>query len=126
MKRMWFGAALLAALLGLGIGISIFMKQAHGPGSEYLKQAAVLAQEENWPEARKQYAYAREKWEKKWRVTASIADHEPMDQVDGLFAQLAVYAQQEDVPSFSSGCAHLAALLESFGNSNMLSWWNLL
>ena len=126
MRRIWFGAALLAALLLLGIGVSIFMKQTHNPGSECLKQAASLAQEDHWPEARTQFANAREKWQKKWHVTASVADHEPMDQVDALFAELAVYAQQEDILAFCGGCAHLAKLLESFADSNALSWWNLL
>ena len=126
MRRMWFGVAVLLLLLGTGIGIHVFMKHTHCPSGAIVQQAAAFAEEGNWTQARLFRDRAWEKWQKNWHVTAAIADHEPMDQVDALFAELAFYAKQEDMLSFCGGCAYLAELLESMGTSNEPNWWNLL
>ena len=126
MKRIWIGIILLAALLTAGLQISKFMKEAHLPVVQDIRRAGQLALEEQWGPAE---AYARrgqELWEKKWPVTAAIADHEPMDEIDALFAQLNVYADEKETLAYSAACAHLASLLEAISQSHSCNWWNLM
>lgn len=126
MKRIWIGIGLLIALLIAGIWVADVMKDSHKPSAEDLRRASQLALEEDWTTAEALTKRARDKWEKKWRVTASVADHEPMDEIDGMFAQLKVYAKVKDEVAYSGTCAHLAELMEAMGQAHAFNWWNLL
>lgn len=126
MKRIWIGIGLLAALLLSGLWISEAMEDAHLPAARDLDQAAELALEDEWGKAEALTKRARENWEKNWHATAAIADHEPMDAIDALFAELKVYAAAEDEVSYSGTCAHLASLLEAMGKCHGCNWWNLM
>ena len=126
MKRIWIGIGLLAALLAVGLWLGEFMEDAHQPGARDLNRAAQAAQEGNWDTAKALAARAGEIWQKKWRVTAAVADHEPMDEMDGLFAEVKVYGRQEDTTQFSAACAHLASLLNAMGESHGCYWWNVM
>ena len=126
MKRIWIGIGLLAALLVLGIWVAGVMEEGHHPGARDLRRAAELTMEEEWAPAEALVRRARGKWQKNWRFSAAFADHEPMDQIDGLFAELEVYAKAGDATAYSGTCAHLAELLEAMGNAHAFTWWNLL
>lgn len=126
MKRIWIGIGLLIVLLIGGLWISNTMADTHLPSAEDLEEASQLALEEDWDRASALMNRAKEKWQKKWRVTASFADHEPMDEIDGMFAELTVYAKARDTEEFSGTCAHLAKLMKAMGDSHSFNWWNLL
>lgn len=126
MKRIWIGIGLLIALLAAGLWVSESMEEAHLPGAKELRKASQLALEEQWPQAEALTKQARSKWEEKWHVTASFADHEPMDEIDALFAELKTYAAVRDEAAYSGTCAYLAELLEAMGHAQSFSWWNLL
>ncbi|MBQ7802204.1 MAG: DUF4363 family protein [Oscillospiraceae bacterium] len=126
MKRIWIGIGLLAALLIGGLWVADAMEDSHLPGAKDLRRASELALEEDWLRAEALTGRAREKWERKWRVTASVADHEPMDEIDGMFEELKTYARARDEVAYSGTCAHLAALLEAMGHAHSFNWWNLL
>lgn len=126
MKRIWIGIGLLAALLAVGLWLGEFMEDAHQPGAKDLNRAAALALEEDWDTAEALAKRAGENWQKKWRVTASVADHEPMDEIDALFAELKIYARARDEAQFSATCAHLASLLDAMGESHGCYWWNMM
>ena len=126
MKRIWIGIILLVVLLGTGFGISNFMDQTHAPIARDVRRAGDLALEEQWSTAQAFAQRGRDRWEKKRPVTAAIADHEPMDEIDALFAQLDTYAKVEDETSYCALCAHLASLLEAVSQSHRLTWWNLM
>lgn len=126
MKRGWFGAALLLVLLGLGIGSSMMMQKLHTPLAESLDRAAEFALEGNWEQAEHAAREAADTWEKMWHFSATVSDHEPMEEIDALFAQLEVYRAAEDPVNFSSACASLSRQIEAMGDAHELSWWNLL
>ena len=126
MKRIWIGIILLVVLLGAGLWISGFMQEAHGPVSRDVKLAGQLALEGQWDAARAFAKRGQDQWEEKWPVTAAIADHEPMDEIDALFAQLEAYAGAEDPVAYSALCAHLGSLLEALSQSHNCKWWNLM
>ena len=126
MKRGWIGAALLAALLLLGIFSSLAMGLFHEPMAELLDRASEYALAENWEQAERLSDLAEDKWEEMWHFSASFADHGPMEEIDSLFAQLEVYRQVRDTVGFAAACASLSRQLEAMGDAHEMSWWNLL
>ena len=126
MKRIWIGIVLLGALLMGGVGTGEFMERAHIPVARDVQRAGELALQGEWTLAQALVDRGRDRWEEKWPVTAAIADHEPMDEIDALFAQLEIYAKTEDEAAYSALCAHLASLLEAVSQSHSLKWWNLM
>ena len=126
MKRIWIGIVLLAVLLAAGFWLSGFMKEAHLPAAQDLQRAGELALEEQWGPAQAFAKRGQDLWKKKWPVTAAIADHEPMDEIDALFAQLKIYAAAKEELAYSATCAHLASLLEAMSHSHSCNWWNLM
>ena len=125
MNRIWFGAVLLAVLLLLGLGSDALMKQTHHPISNDLLRASELALEGNWKSAENFTAAARREWDKKQLLTAMFSDHTPMDQIEGMFAQLEVFAGTGDAVSYSSTCRYLASRLEALGRSHSFNFQNL-
>lgn len=125
MNKLWIAVAVLVVLLGLGIGSTVAMETIHGQLSEELDQAAVLA-EDNWEEAKALAGSAREKWEKYAHLIAALADHEPLEELDGLFAELAVCEKQGDRQCFAVVCVRIASLTEMLSESHTPYWWNLL
>ena len=126
MKRIWIGIVLLGVLLLGGIGTGEFMQQAHDPVAQDVRQAGEVVLRDQWELAQALVNRAQDRWKEKWPVTAAIADHEPMDEIDALFAQLEVYAASKDQIAYTALCAHLASLLDAISQSHSLNWWNLM
>lgn len=126
MKRFRFGLGLLAALLILGLFFAGEMGNNQQRIAHALRSAAGAAAAEDWPRAEAVLGEAREQWEKKWHFTAALADHEPMEEIDGLFAQAQVYLDSRDPQALGAVCAQLARAVEAVGDAHALSWWNLL
>ena len=83
-------------------------------GSGDLQAAAALAED------------ARKTWNDGWRRVATMADHAPMDEIDGLFAQLVIYADSGAIEEFSGYCRRISKLVLAVGEAHSFSWWNLL
>ena len=126
MKRIWIGIMLLSVLLVAGFWLSGFMKEAHLPVAQDLRRAGALALEEQWERAEAYASRGQALWKKKWPVTAAIADHEPMDEIDALFAQLKTYGKTRDSAAYSAVCGHLGSLLEALSQGHRCKWWNLM
>ena len=126
MKRIWIGIVLLGVLLLGGIGTGEFMEQAHDPVARDVRQAGDVVLRDQWELAEALVNRAQDRWKEKWPVTAAIADHEPMDEIDALFAQLKTYAAAKEEIAYSAACAHLASLLEAMSHSHSCKWWNLM
>ena len=126
MKRIWFGAGLLVVLLALGIWSSSFMERTHLTQAENLNHAAELAASGDWSAAVDLCSDAKQEWDQKQCLIAALCTHEPMDQIEGLFAQLEVSAAARNSESFRSTCVYLARQLEALGKSHSLSLENLL
>lgn len=126
MKRLWIGTGLLALVLVLGIWTGSRMKAVHIPTAEDLEDAALWAMRDEWGQAEAHAARAKKNWDKNRPMTASVADHEPMDDIDALFAELEVFAARQDQMAYSSLCVHLAEELKALSEEHRLFWWNLL
>lgn len=126
MKRIYIGIGLLIVLLVLGIWIASAADKAHAPGAVDLEHASQLVLEGSWDKAEALAKRARETWQKKWCFTASVSDHEPMDEIDALFARLSVYARTQDAKDYAAVCAELSERLEAMSQAHAFSWWNLM
>ncbi len=126
MKRLIIGITVLSLLLGMGIGVALLFGKVHNSTARLLETAGSASLTGDWERATDFFRQARDRWEHYRHFTAAFSDHEPMDEIDGLFAQLERYALQEDADHFPALCAHLAALAEAIADSQRLRWWTLL
>ncbi len=126
MRRLWLGLGILCALLILCGSVSLAMERIHGPISRDLEAAVQAAQAEDWSKAKALTESARARWDIYWYFTAAVADHTPMEELDGLFAELDIYLQEQEMPHFAATCSHLSQLAEAMADSHTPSWWNLL
>ena len=125
-KRFYLGLVILLVLLGLGIGASMGMKAIHAPVETLLDKAANLALEEKLDEALPLAQSAYAKWQKNHSVTASLADHTPIDDTDTLFQEMLIYGQTEEIPHFIACCRQLGVMLRSMYDAHRPTWWNFL
>lgn len=126
MKRSWIGAVLLVVLLAVGIFSTWQMQRSHGPMAEDIRQARVMAQAGQWEMAEECVSRAKRGWEKSWGISASFSDHEPMERINALFAQLEVCGGIRETASYCLICAQLQQELEAMGETHRFVWWNLL
>lgn len=125
-KRFWIGIALLVFLLAIGFLTAWGMERLHTSGETMLEQAQALALEGDMAQAVQLSRQAEKVWQDSWHITASTADHEPMDDVDRLFSELQVYAHEEDVTHFAATCAQLSVLVRAMYSAHSLTIWNLM
>ena len=119
------GVAILLALLVLGIFSGIWVNQASQQVVSCLAQAEESVRNGNPSEALVFSQQAQILWDSIWNRVAVVADHTSMDEIDGLFAQMAYYAQA-DVSLFGAGCARVRELVSAVSDGHQFTWWNLL
>lgn len=125
-KRFYLGIAILALLLGLGLGAAGAMKAVHEPVQQLLEDAAAAAEDDRLADALPMARKAYNRWQKYHSLTASLADHSPMDDTDTLFQEMLVYGQLEEVPHFAACCRELVIMTEAMYDAHAFSLKNLL
>ena len=126
MGRGWFGLAILIVFLILGFVTAGVMDNAHLPTESLLAQAAEKTLSGNFEEAVALGQQAKNRWDKHWNGTATVADHSPMDDVDALFAEIEIYAATEEKPHFAAVCKELSQRIQAMAGAHRFSWWNIL
>ncbi len=126
MKRFWIGITVLAVLLAVGLGITLFISDSHEPISLSLAQAAQKAEAADWAQAAALAKQAMAAWMQCRDFTAAFADHTVLEEIDAIFAEIDVYAAMEDRISFAAACAHLSELTKAVAESHLPKWQNLL
>ncbi len=126
MNRLWLGLCILAVLLGLGGVTTYGMDRICTPIADKLSSAAELVQNEQWEQASALSYQARQRWEQWHDLTASVTDHDPMEEVDALFAALEIFAKEKDTLRFAECCARLSALSQAIGEAQSAYWWSIL
>ena len=126
MKRLWLGVAMLAVLFSLGLASTAGVGRVCKPISQNLSSAADHVQEGEWEQAVALSQQAKSRWERWHHIVAALTDHEPMDEVDSLFATLDIYARENDKIRFADCCARLSALIEAVGEAQAVYWWSIL
>ena len=125
MKRMWLGVGLLVLFLVLGLWGSHAMAKFLDPLSEKLKTAETLAVEGDLDAALALAKEARKDWEKQWHYVAILADHNPMDEIDGHFESLIAYGKAGHNTDFAALCGELSSWVKATADAHRLNWWNL-
>lgn len=126
MGKFTFGVGLLALFLALGLWTARYTRATQTPISQALEQAAQISLSEDLDTAAALGRQAKTAWETSWQAIASMSDHAPMDEIDGLFAQLDIYHQANDKTGFAATCARLCKLIEAMGEAHAPYWWNFL
>ncbi len=126
MKRLWLGIGILAVLLAVSALCCMAMDRIHSPIACDLEQAAQASDRADWQQAAALVQQAQSRWEKYWYFTAAVADHTPMDELDGMFRELEVYLQAKEQPHFAVTALHLSELARAMADSHLPTWWNLL
>ena len=126
MKQVWIGLGILVALLVGGIWMGNTLDQAHEQQIRDLNQARVAAAAENWNLAEAHLTRAKQKWDEKRNISGTLYRQDPLDQIDGLFAQLAAQLACRSREGFCANCALLEKYLENLPQSHSFHWRNLL
>ena len=126
MGKFWLGIGILAVFLGLGLWVSTSMDHTHTAIAATLDTAAETALSGDLKAGEQQALSAKKTWEKSWHPSATVADHAPMDEIDGLFAQLSVYSRCENTGDFAACCTRISMLVRAMSEAHALTWWNLL
>ena len=107
MSRFRIGVGLLAVLLAVCVWSQIKMAGIQKPIADTVIKAEKLAAQENWPAATLAVQSARDSWEKRRTFVSALADHQPLEDIECLFAMLDAYAQEEDKTEFRAACRDL-------------------
>lgn len=126
MDRFLFGVFLLVVLLAVGLWSSFTMSDIHSNLCQTLSDAAEKTLEGDMEKGITLAKQAKQTWQMRWSRTAAMADHAPMDEIDGLFSQLEAYAEAKEATEFAALCGRLSQLVDAVGESHSLTWWNLL
>lgn len=125
-RRFWYGLGTLLVLLVLSLWTAWGMENRQRPITDALEQASQVALEGDIDRGAALVSHARTAWEETRTLTATAADHGPMEEIESLFAQVQVYAQAGETAEFSAYCTRLAKLVAAVGEAHKLSWQNLL
>ena len=125
-KRFYIGLGILIVFLVLGLVIAWAMGQVTQPTANMLEQAATEVVSGNYTKGAQLARQAQEQWETGWKPVALAADHSPMDEIDGLFAQIDYFVQTENTTELGACCARVAELVEAVADAHKLTWWNIL
>ena len=126
MIRGWLGAGILALFLILSLVTGELMDNAHAPTGELLDSAAEKALDGEFDTAVALGLAAKERWDRQWNGTATIADHSPMDDMDALFGEMEIYARTGEEPHFAACCRELARRVNAMADAHRFSWRNVL
>ncbi len=125
-KRFYLGVGILLVFLVLGIVVAVSMDIACEPIAQQLEAAAREALFGDLEKGISMAAEVKAGWSATWRGMATVADHTPIDEIEGLFAEMEVYAHARDGEHFAACCAQLSRLMEAMADAHALTWWNLL
>lgn len=126
MNRFWIGLILLLIIFASSIGATLAIPSFHAQLAEDLESAGITILSGDWAKATALAESARAKWERARHFIASVADHEPLEQMDSLFSQLDIYQNQRLTADYAAICTHLSNLSRAIGESQALNWWNIL
>lgn len=126
MNRFWFGVVLLAVVLGLCLWVTMDMGRIHEPITAGLEEAGARALEGDLEAGALLARQARQRWQTHREITAAVVDHDPMDEIDGLFAQMESFAAGGSATEFAAACNRIAQLIQAVAEANGLTWWSFL
>lgn len=126
MRRICIGTCILLLLLAVCVLFSWLIPQTHMAISDQLEQASRFARHADWQQATQLAEQAFDAWQRAYALTTMVADHEPSEEIDALFAQLEIYTAQHEITNFAATALQLSRLIAAIGNNHNFKLWNLL
>ncbi len=126
MRRMYVGLGLLAVLLAMGIWLTTLFVGLHEPVTAVLEQAQEAALAGDWAKASALVHQVHEDWKEFRQFAATVADHEPLEEMDAMFCRLKAECRMQQADEFAADCGELARLADAMAESQKVVWWNLL
>ena len=126
MKRLWLGVSFLVLLLAFGIWQTVGVSGIHGDLSQTLSDAALAASLQDWETANNLTENAQTQWDRDRHLTASFADHQPLEEAEQLFAELQICKELSLEENYAVVCSNLSQICKAIGESFQISWWNVL
>ena len=117
MSRTVIGGVLLLALLAASLLVGRHMADVQEPIALQMEQAAVLTGEAS----DRASAQARERWQGHRCFIAAFADHQPMEDIEALFAQLSQLAVEKN-PDYAALCLEIASRARAMAQAHA---WNV-
>lgn len=112
MKHLLIAAGVFALCLALGL-LSVFsVRTVSAQTADTLIRASESAQREDFLDAETQLLRASATWEDSARLLGIFLHHEQTDEITALFAQLRVWAREQDRDDFLALCSELRARLD--------------
>lgn len=125
MTRFRIGVVMLIALLAAGIWSQQQVAQIQEPIALAMEDASRQALLGHWEAAAQAAAEAETAWQEHRVFTAAIADHNPMDEIESLLAQLPALAAVHNRSAYAAVCSNLSRRLHSMSEAHRLDWGSL-
>ena len=119
MNRVVIGVALLAALLAASLFSAWQMGNIQQPIADRMEEASRQSLRGE-SAAAETAARAEAAWHSSRVFTAALADHQPMEDIEGLFARLHAY-ETEDKSEYAALCAEIARRIRAVAEAQELS-----
>lgn len=126
MKHFWLGMGILVFFLIAGLVTTFVFAHIHEPLSEGLEHAARSALDGDYEKAAFFADTATSRWKKYRALTAAVADHAPLEEMDAAFEILDTYMELGWWGEFAALCAQLSQMASAMAESQAALWWNLL
>ena len=107
MSRFRIGLGLLILLFGICLFSQLRMAAIQKPIAEQVLKAEEYAAREDWLKAAVTAEAAKSAWVKHRTFVSALADHQPLEDIECLFAMLNTYAAQQDGTEFRAACQDL-------------------
>ena len=120
MNRVVIGVALLAALLAASLFSAWQMGNIQQPIADWMEEASRQSLRGETDAAAETAARAEAAWHSSRVFTAALADHQPMEDIEGLFARLRAY-ETEDKSEYAALCAEIARRIRAVAEAQELS-----
>lgn len=124
--RTVIGFLLLIALLLGGLYSTCQIQKIQDPIAWKLEQAAGDVAADDWAAATVHCSQATRDWTESRPFTAIYADHNPMEDVDSLFARLEVACMERDRLEAAATCRELSLRLRAISEAHSPKLWNFL
>lgn len=126
MRRLWIAAALLVLLLGASLTNGWYAQRVTGEMRKELRQAQLLAEEEDWAQAESITRQVYEDWQGHHFYFHTLMRHSDTDQVLRAFRQVLEYLRLQEPDQYNAANADLIAQLELLAEMEQASVVNVL
>ena len=126
MGRFLLGLGILVILLALCLSVTVLTQRSQASICHLLEEAAQLALAGKTDISLSLIGQAQQRWQRQWHRVAAYSQHDPMDEIDSLFAQLEAYGRGGYGVHMAAMCGRLAQLIDAIADAQCLTWWNLL